>query len=122
MRTKDRNLVLTSDYLLFSRRQFSQNSFVHSNAGVEILQRKVFVGGMRAAARQGQSEKQRLHSQNFSKIGDNWNATAFANQGDIGMKRLMQSALRRLPVFAIRIGQIPRTFVSSRHLQRDARR
>jgi len=45
---------------LTNRRQLLQHSLIHSDAGVEIVQRKVFVRRMRAAIVQRQPEQQRF--------------------------------------------------------------
>ena len=65
--SKPRNSLFTTT-IPGSRSQFLQYSLIHSDAGVEILQRKIFIGRVRAAIRQGQPQQQRLHAKNVSKI------------------------------------------------------
>src|SRR6266849_75891 len=89
-------------------RKFLHDCLIHSDAGIEILQRKILVRRMSAAAGQGESEQERLHAENIAKIGNDRDAAAFANERDLRVESLLQGALRGLAETIIRIGQIPR--------------
>lgn len=54
--SKERSFVFTEISCSASSGQFLQHSLIHSDAGVEILQREILVGRMGTAIRQGQPQ------------------------------------------------------------------
>src|ERR1043166_2239866 len=66
-----------------SGRKLLQDCLIHSDAGVEVLQRKILVRRMGAAIRQRQSAQKCFSAENAPKIGHDRDAPAFANERDI---------------------------------------
>ena len=79
---KTRNVLFISK----SGRQFLEHGLIHPDARVEILQRKILIGRMRAAIWQSQSKQKRFCAQDVSEIGDDRNAAAFPNERDLFSK------------------------------------
>src|SRR5450631_2401274 len=102
--------------------QLLEDSFIHSDARVEILQREIFVGRMGPAIRQSQSEQKRLDAENIPELGDDRDAATFANDRDVRIESFAQSALRSLALRRMRVGQIPRPAVAVGQLDRDTGR
>src|SRR6266700_255304 len=69
----ERSLIFTL-FPLRQGRQFLHDCLIHSDAGSEILQRKILVRRMSAAAGQGESEQECLHAENIAKIGNDRDA------------------------------------------------
>src|SRR6266566_1692620 len=78
---------------------------VHSNASLEIFQWKIFIRRMRPAILQRETDQQRFDAKNISKVGDDWNAPAFANEGRVLVEHFLQRSLRGLAEFTVRVGQ-----------------
>jgi hypothetical protein len=55
--SKERSFVFTEIFCSVSGGQFLQHSLIHSDAGVEILQREILVGRMGTAIGQGQPQQ-----------------------------------------------------------------
>ena len=77
-------------------RKFLQHRFVNANSSVEVFQREILVGRVRAAIGKRQSHQERLDAQGAAKLRDDWDAATFANERDLGVERLAQSSLCRL--------------------------
>ena len=78
-----REIASNTRTVIFIRRsgggQLLEHSLIHSNTGVEILQRKILIRRMRAAIGQGQSAQQCFRAENVPEIRHDRNAATFAN-------------------------------------------
>ena len=72
-----------------SGRHFFQDSFIHSDTGVEILQREIFIRRMGPAAWQGESEQESFHAEDIAKIGNDRDAAAFSNERDLRVESFL---------------------------------
>ena len=104
-----------------SASQCLEYGLVHSNASLEIFQWKIFIRRMRPAILQRETDQQRFDAKNISKVGDNWNAPAFANEGRVLVEHFLQRSLRGLAEFTVRVGQIPRAMMTARRFQTHSR-
>src|SRR6267378_4832849 len=77
---------------------------------------------MGAAIGQRQSEQKRFDAKNLSKIGNNRDATSFPNEHRITIESTLEGGLRRLAVFRMGVGHIPRARMTGRHLETYSRR
>ena len=74
---------------------------------------------MGAAAWQGESEQESFDAENIAKIGNDRDAAAFSDEGDLRIESLLQRALSSLAETTMRIGQIPWAVMTGSHSQRD---
>src|SRR5882762_265567 len=72
---------------------------------------------MGAAIGQCQSEQERFDAENLSKIRDNRDTASFPNEHRITIESVLEGLLRRLAVFRMRVGEIPRAGMTGRHVE-----
>src|SRR3979490_879317 len=92
--------------------ELCQDGFVQANAGIHVLEREVLVRRVCAAIRQGETKQKRLNSKDGAELRDDRDAASLTNERRIFAKRFTQRALRSLPYWRMRIGQVPRSAVT----------
>ena len=70
-------------------RKFLQHRFVNANSSVEVFQREILVGRVRATVGQCESQQQCFRAEDVTEIRHDRYAAAFANQHRIALERFL---------------------------------